>query len=111
MLVADRMKLRDFEMVLNPGSFLEESMNYCMKKENATREQVGQAFLQQFEQRMTELRIKPDEDMLKEYKKFLDTPSQLVVTANPHIPLDLATIEKYDPADVPGLLNMGFAVE
>lgn len=109
--VADRMKLKDFEMVLNPGSFLEESMNYCMKKENATREQVSQAFLQQFEQRMTELKIKPDKDMLNEYKKFLNTPSQLVVTANPREPLDLATMEKYDPADVPGLLNMGFTVQ
>ena len=49
--------------------------------------------------------------MLKEYKRFLDAPSRLVVTANPHIPLDLTTIEKYEPADVPGLLNMGFAVE
>ncbi|MFC1664091.1 hypothetical protein ACFL17_00500 [Pseudomonadota bacterium] len=108
---ADSIKLKDFEMVLNPGRFLEESMEYCMKKENATKEQVNRAFLLQFEQRMTELNIQPDSDMLKEYRKFLNTPSQLVVTASPPKPVDLETLRKYDPVDVPGLLNMGFTVE
>ncbi len=47
-----------------------------------------------------------DRYVIDPYKEFLAGKSTLVVSAKPREPLDLTKISKYNPSDVPALLNL-----
>ena len=97
--------LQSVQVKLTDRSFNQRINKYCTEL-GLTPDQILQAHLNAMQYFGSTMGIKFDRYVLKPYKEFLGGKPVFIVTANPREPLELTTINKYRPSDVPALLRL-----
>ena len=100
-----RPKLRELHMKITDQSLNSRVEKYCTKL-GLTPEQILRAHLNALRYMGKMQGIVFDEYVIDPYKQYLAGKPTLVVTAKPREPLDLERISRYQPSDVPALLNL-----
>jgi len=98
--------LKSARLTLEDLSYTERLISYCVEKTGLSRDQAVDAQAEYFSQVLTKFGIVPDAPIMNEYKKFLDQPEILRVSAEPPRPVDLSRLDLYKAEDIPNLLNV-----
>lgn len=100
-----RPRLSSLNLKITDQSINKRVDKYCTDL-GLTPKQILAAHLNALQYRGITNGIVFDKYVVDPYKQFLAGKPTLIVTAKPREPLDFARIEKYNPADVPALLNL-----
>lgn len=97
--------LHSMQVKLTDNSLNQRIQQYCTDL-GLTQAQIQRAHLNALQYAGSTLGIKFDEYVTDPYKKYLNDKSIFIMTAKPRQPLQLTSISKYKPSDVPALLNL-----
>lgn len=102
---AYRPTLHSLQVKVTDHSLNRRIEKYCTKL-GLTPEQIVRAHINALQYFGSTMGIEFDEYVIDPYKDYLAGKSTFIATAKPRAPLDLASIAKYKPSDVPALLNL-----
>ena len=98
--------LKSASLTVEDLSYTERLINHCIEKAGLSREEAVEAQTEYFVQVLAKFGIVPDAPILNEYRRFLEAPEVLSVSAEPPSPVDLSRLDLYKAEDIPDLLNV-----
>jgi len=97
--------LHSLQVKLTDNSLNQRIEKYCTDP-GLTQAQIQRAHISALQCAGSTLGIKFDEYVTDPYKEYLADKSIFIVTAKPRQPLQLSSLSKYKPGDVPAVLNL-----
>ncbi|MCP4769628.1 MAG: hypothetical protein GY875_25635 [Gammaproteobacteria bacterium] len=102
---AYRPTLHSLQVKVTDHSLNRRIKNYCTKL-GLTPEQIERAHINALQYFGSTMGIEFDEYVIDPYKEYLAGKPTFIATVKPRAPIDMASIAKYKPSDVPALLNL-----
>jgi hypothetical protein len=97
--------LHSLQVKVTDHSLKQRVHKYCTEL-GLTPEQIIRAHINALQYFGSTMGIKFDDYVVDPYKEYLEGKSTFIATARPRAPLQLSSISKYRPDDVPALLNL-----
>jgi len=102
---AYRPTLHSLQVKVTDHSLNRRTEKYCTEL-GLTPEQIVRAQINALQYFGSTMGIEFDEYVIDPFKDYLAGKATFIATAKPRSPLDIASIAKYKPSDVPALLNL-----
>jgi len=97
--------LHSLQVKMTDNSLNQRIEKYCTDL-GLSQAQIQRAHLNALQYAGSSMGIEFDEYVINPYKEYLNGKSVFTMTARPRQPLQLTSISKYKPSDVPALLNL-----
>jgi len=103
--LADPAVIRAELNIVDQG-YYERLYNYCENQEGLSAEMTKTLVVNNMVTQMTTMGFVPDQQIISDFKRFLDNQQSFVISAEPHTPQALSQLSLYAPEDMPNVFNI-----